>query len=85
VPQGYPIDFRNTLETERYALLGLTASYDVNPRLTLFLDGRNLTDEKYAATTGLITEPAVGAFGPNTVQFIPGDGRAVYAGLTMRW
>jgi len=85
VPQGYPIDFRNTLETESYALLGLTASYEVNPRLTLFLDGRNLTDEKYAATTGLITEPAVGAFGPNTVQFIPGDGRAVYAGLTMRW
>jgi iron complex outermembrane receptor protein len=85
VPEAYPIDFRNSLETDAYALLGLTASYEISSQIEIFLDARNLTDEKYAATTGLITEPAVGAFGPNTVQFIPGDGRAVYAGLTMRW
>ena len=85
VPQGYPIDFKNSLETDAYALLGLTASYEITRQIEIFLDARNLTNEKYAATTGLITEPAVGAFGPNTNQFIPGDGRAVYAGLTMRW
>jgi iron complex outermembrane receptor protein len=85
VPQGYPVDFKNTLETDSYALLGLTASYDVSSQLSLFLDARNLTDKKYAATTDVIAQPAIGAFGPNTNVFIPGDGRSVYAGLTMRW
>jgi iron complex outermembrane receptor protein len=54
VPQGYPVDFKNTLKTNSYALLGLTASYDVSPQLSLFLDARNLTDKKYAATTDVI-------------------------------
>ena len=84
VPRGYPVDFRYSLDTAGYALLGLTASDDLSQRLSLFLDARNLTDRKYAATTDVITQPAMGAYGPNTNVFIPGDGRSIYAGLPLR-
>jgi iron complex outermembrane receptor protein len=81
VPEPYPVDMANTLHTDSYALLGLQAGYKLNKHAALFLDLRNLTDETYAATTGVITRPTA----TNGAQFVPGDGRGAYAGVTYAW
>ena len=52
----------------------------LNGTLNWFVDGRNLSDRRYAATTGVVRD----AQGADVAQFLPGDGRAVYAGLDWR-
>lgn len=80
-PSDYYVDMANTLEAEAYAILGLTAGVDINEQVALFFDARNLTDERYAATTGVITSPTA----TNQALFIPGDGRSFYAGLRYKF
>ena len=48
---------------------------------SVYFEGRNLTDEKYAATTGVISQAS--AF--NQAQFLPGDGRGFYGGVEFKW
>lgn len=81
VPQAYWIDNANTVKTRPYALLGARAGYDFGNGLRLFVDGRNLTNGRYIASTGVVpvATPA------NANVFNPGDGRAVYAGVEFRW
>jgi len=81
VPQAYWIDNANTVKTRAYALLGARAGYDFGNGLRVFLDARNLTDEKYIANVGVVpvSTPA------NSNVFTPGDGRAFYAGVEFRW
>ena len=81
VPQGYFVDLANTLSTDPYLLLGLNASYKFSDTLRVFVDARNLTDEVYAATTGVI----VNANGADSAQFSPGEGRSIYAGVEVKW
>ncbi|MGE0151324.1 MAG: TonB-dependent receptor family protein [Reyranellaceae bacterium] len=81
VPQAYWIDNANTVKTKPYALLGARAGYDFGNGLRLFADARNLTDEKYIGSVGVV--PVATAANANV--FNPGDGRAVYAGLEFRW
>ncbi|KZE26858.1 TonB-dependent receptor family protein [Crenobacter luteus] len=76
-PSSYAVDLANTLFADRYTLLGLKVGREVSKGLGWFVEGRNLTDEKYAATTGVIRD----AGGQDAAQFLPGDGRAFYAGL----
>ncbi len=49
-------------------------------RLSLYAEGRNLTDEAYLASVS-ITDNAT----PASTLFEPGTGRAVYAGMKYRW
>lgn len=81
VPQGYAIDMANTFFTDGYTTFGLNGGFDLTENVSVFVDARNLTNEKYAATTGVV----VNALGVDQAQFLPGDGRAVYAGLKLRW
>jgi iron complex outermembrane recepter protein len=81
VPKGYAIDMANTFSTDGYALFGLNTGFTVTKDISVYIDLRNLKDEKYAATTGVITD----AGGTDQAQFLPGDGRAVYAGLRVKW
>lgn len=81
VPEHYPVDMANTLYTDPYLLYGLQTGYKLNGHVTFFVDGRNLADKKYIATTGVITSPTTS----NRSQFIPGDGRTIYTGLSFKW
>ena len=78
---GYPIDFADTFDADNYAIWGIRASGEVVKGLTWFVDGRNLSDRKYAATTGVVRN----ANGADIAQFFPGDGRSVYVGLDWRF
>jgi len=80
VPQAYYVDNANTTKTEAYALLGFRAGYELNRNVSLFVDARNLTDEKYIASASVAAVANQGS-----PLFEPGTGRAVYGGIQMRW
>lgn len=77
----YAVDMNNTLFTYPYALLGLKAGYRVTKGFSVFIEAKNLTNETYAATTGIINN----AGGADSAQFLPGDGRSVFSGVEFRW
>ena len=79
-PARQPVDMANTLFASRYAVWGLKVSRQVDTGVSWYVEGRNLGDRSYAATTGVIAD----ARGVDSAQFFPGDGRAVYAGLSWK-
>lgn len=80
-PQRYAIDLANTYYADRYAVWSLRAGQQVAKELSWFVEGRNLANKRYAATTGVIIDAA----GIDRAQFLPGDGRAFYAGLEWKF
>jgi len=84
-PQSYAVDMANTLFADSYAVIGFRVGKRTQKGVSWFIDGRNLTDKKYAATTGVIADSrSPGAGGQNARQFNPGLGRSVFAGLEWR-
>ncbi len=81
VPQAYFVDNANTLKTEGYALLGAKLGFDDGGAITAYIEGRNLTDEAYIASTSIAADLG----GADSNLFEPGNGRAVYAGVQYRW
>jgi iron complex outermembrane receptor protein len=65
----------------------------VSEGLSWFVDGRNLGDRAYVATTGVVADTRV-PFNPanpaavrpprDGAYYLPGDGRSVYVGLEWR-
>ena len=81
VPVESYIDHRNTFSADPYALLGFKFGHRVEEGISWFVEGKNLTGERYAATTGVIEN----ANGSDQRQFLPGDGRGVFTGIEYRW
>lgn len=79
-PRRYAVDMAHTLFADPYAIFGLKVGRNENAGFSWFLEGRNLADRTYAATTGVIAD----ARGLDAAQFLPGDGRAVYAGISWK-
>ena len=76
-PRRYPVDMANTLCADSYAIFGLKLGSQTKTGLSWFVEGRNLSNQKYAATTNVIAN----ANGADSAQFNPGEGRGVYAGI----
>lgn len=72
------IDFANSFSADGYTVFGLKAGGALLPTLDWFAEARNLGDETYASSTGVLRNAA----GRDQAQFLPGEGRSVYAGLT---
>jgi iron complex outermembrane receptor protein len=81
VPVKTWVDHRNTLYANPYALLGFKLGHRPEEGLSWFIEGKNLTDQRYAATTGVIEN----ANGTDQRQFLPGDGRGIFTGVEYRW
>jgi iron complex outermembrane receptor protein len=81
VAEKYPVDHANSLFAEGYTVLGLKLGYRAKTGWAAFVEGKNLTDEVYAATTGVIAD----ARGLDAAQFLPGDGASFFGGLEYRW
>jgi iron complex outermembrane recepter protein len=79
-PDDWAVDHANTLFADGYAILGVRAGYRRPDGISFFVEGRNLTDRKYAATTGLVAD----AGGLDSRQFLPGDGVSFFAGVEWR-
>lgn len=79
-PGHYFADNANTLTVDPYALLNLKAGFDLGERWSFYVEGRNLTDERYISTVAI-----AGTASPTSEIFNPGTGRAVYGGVRFRW
>ncbi len=83
VPRKAPMDNANTVYNDAYTLLGFKAGQAIDKKWSWFLDARNLTDKKYAATTNIAanytTAPGDGR------RYYPGDGRSVYVGVEAKF
>jgi iron complex outermembrane receptor protein len=80
-PQRYNVDFAETLYADKYFLWGLKMGQKVNQHWSWFLEGRNLANQKYAASTGV----ARNQNGVDSALFLPGDGRTAYMGVTFNY
>lgn len=81
VPVKAFIDHRNTFAADPYAICGFKFGRRMQSGLSWFIEARNLTDEKFTATTGVIEN----AGGVDQRQFLPGDGRSVFGGIEWKW
>jgi iron complex outermembrane receptor protein len=79
VPEAYFVDNANTLDTEFYAIWGAKFGFE-RGIFTGYVEGRNLNDRKYIATTDIVALAQ-----QDSPLFWPGNGRAVYAGLQIKW
>ena len=75
--QRYAVDFAETLYADSYTLFGLKAGQKVNDHWSWFVEGRNLTNKRYAAANNIVQNAS-----SDPSQFYPGEGRAAYAGVT---
>lgn len=81
VPEAYYVDSANTLDTEAYAIWGAKVGFDNGGPVTAYIEGRNLADEAYIASTSITSQ-----FDPVFDHlFEPGTGRAVYGGIQVKW
>jgi iron complex outermembrane receptor protein len=74
-------DFTNTLAADAYAILGARVGWDDGKHWKVFVDGRNLTNERYAASV-IVTGDAGGQ---DAAQFSPGATRMVFGGFEYRF
>jgi iron complex outermembrane receptor protein len=81
VPTRYNVDFAETLFADPYALVGFKIGWRNLRGFSIFLEARNLTNRRYAATTNVIAN----AYGVDSQQFFPGDGRGFFGGIQWRW
>lgn len=80
LPNDYFVDNANSLTIDSYALLNFKVGLDAGRGWSSYLEGRNLTDERYISSVAIAGEAA-----PAAEIFNPGVGRAVYAGLRYKW
>lgn len=75
------VDHANTLSADPYRALGFRAGYRSRKGVSVFAEGRNLTDRRYATTTGVLAN----ARGLDAAQFSPADGASFFGGVEYRW
>ncbi len=80
VPQAYYVDNANTHKTKAYALLGLRAGYDDGRHWSVYVDARNLGDERYIASASVAAVAS-----DASMLYEPGDGIGVFGGVSLRW
>ena len=81
-PHKFAADLARTTFADPYALLGLKLGYRTKKGVSFFVEARNITDENYSPTTGVVQNATVAG---STAVFLPGDGRAFYAGIEFKW
>lgn len=78
-PVSYYADNANTIKANGYYLLGVRAGFSAGP-FSVYLEGRNLTNEAYVANL----QPELNAAGADQSVYFPGEGRSFYAGAEWR-
>ena len=75
-----PVDNMNTLFNDSFVVVDFRANYDFNDHFSVFGEARNVFDKAYASSTLIVDQAR-----PDQAAFLPGDGRAFYAGLKARF
>lgn len=75
-PGKTPVDNMNSVYTDGYATIDLRSTYAVNENVSVYGEARNIFDATYASSTLIVDQAS-----PTQAVYLPGDGRAFYAGL----
>ena len=75
-----PVDNMNTLFNDSFVVVDFRANYEINDHFSVFGEARNVFDKVYASSTLIVDQAR-----PDQAAFLPGDGRAFYAGLKARF
>ena len=78
----YPVDQANSLFADSYALLGFRVGFRRTNAFSVFIDCKNLTNERYASSIDVIADARTET---NPEIFHPGDGRSFYGGVSWSW
>jgi iron complex outermembrane receptor protein len=87
-PVRFAADMARTTFADPYALLGFKLGYKTQKGVSFFAEVRNILDENYSPTTGVVANASLLPTPPNPrpgAVFLPGDGRAFYAGVEFKW
>jgi iron complex outermembrane receptor protein len=80
------VDFTNTLSACPYTLIGARMGWNDGKHLKVFVDGRNLANEYYAASVYVTGDARLpDPFGRGTRIFNPGPTRIVFAGFEYQY
>jgi iron complex outermembrane recepter protein len=71
------VDYANTLKAPGFTVWGLNGGWDFDNGTTLFVDARNLTDDRYVSEISAVTDARTAS----TAVFMPGEGRSLFIGL----
>ncbi len=82
-PEDVWVDYANTMTAPGYDVWSLNAGWDFAGGVSLFVDVRNVFDTAWAPEFGAISNAA--AAGANLAVFYPGEGRAIFGGLSARF
>lgn len=77
-PVGAYVDYNNTARVPGYAVLNVNADWDIAEGVSLFVDGRNLTDRQYVSNFGNLIDSSTKE---TSGAFYPGQPRSVFGGL----
>jgi iron complex outermembrane recepter protein len=80
IPQGSFADYRNTVRTKGYALLGITAGAKIGNGADLFVDIRNITGKKAIGDISAVIAATAGS-----AIYYPAERRAISAGIRARF
>jgi iron complex outermembrane receptor protein len=84
---AYPVDNSNTLYAPAYTLLGFKIGMQLGKSISIFLEAKNLLDERYASSVDPIADNGAngGVPGQTAQVFHPGDARSFYLGVSWKW
>ncbi|WP_428150067.1 TonB-dependent receptor family protein [Brevundimonas sp.] len=71
------VDYMNTLKAPGYTVVNLGLGYRLDERASLFVDARNLLDERYVSNFSAVTDARTAS----TAVFWPGEGVSAFVGL----
>ena len=78
VPDGPFVDYANTTQAPGYDLWGLTAGWTFSEQLRLFGSIENLFDTRYISNVSTVADQSR----ERAAAYAPGQGRAVFVGLS---
>ncbi len=80
VPTGAFVDFANTTDASSYATIGFEAGYELNDRVSVFVDARNLLDKEYISNFSTATTAT-----SSSALYYPADGVSAFAGVVVKF
>jgi len=82
IPEGAFVDYANSIKVPSYALVGLTAGYDISENIKLFASAENLFDKNYISNVSTVADRRVER---GDDFFTPGQGQAFFGGVTFNF
>ncbi len=76
-PSDSWLDYANTFKVPGYTVVNLGMGWTFNEKTSLFIDARNLTDERYVSNFSAVTNAQTAS----TAVFWPGEGISAFVGL----